>query len=89
MIVNGSTTNKATLTGLAPNTMYDIFVVARSANMVEGKMSNGIHITTGTWLFFNGFLLRRGDGGLMSKICYHTISINPGLYNEQNTVKSI
>ena len=47
LIVNGSTTNKATLTGLAPNTMYDIFVVARSANMVEGKMSNGIHITTG------------------------------------------
>jgi hypothetical protein len=43
LIVNGSTTNKATLTGLAPNTMYDIFVVARSANTVEGKMSNGIH----------------------------------------------
>jgi len=46
--VNGSTTNKAILTGLAPNTLYDIFVVARSANMVEGKKSNIIHINTGT-----------------------------------------
>lgn len=64
MIVNGSTTNKAILTGLTPNTQYEIYVVARSANMVEGKTSNTIRIKTGTWQFFNGFqiLLRRGDG---------------------------